>query len=96
MHPKGSESWTSLLRSRALFRFSHSVLQGLGNSSAYRHTKLTYFGAETHIFEELLQVIVLVALDQYVFVVNVFDDDVVMLLGVDLHDDGFDGGIAFD
>jgi len=47
-------------------------------------------GKETHIFEKLLQILVLIAFDQYVFVVNVFDDNVMMLFGVDLHDDGFD------
>lgn len=37
-----------------------------------------------------------VILDQYVLVVNVYDDNVVMMLQVNLHDDGFDRRIAFD
>ena len=38
----------------------------------------------------------LVALDQHVLVVNVFDDEVVMMLCINFHDDGFDGRIALD
>lgn len=38
----------------------------------------------------------LIVLDQDVFVIYLFHDDPVLLFPVDLHDDGFDGGIAFD
>jgi len=37
-----------------------------------------------------------VALDEQVFVVYIFNDYVVVLLGIDLEDDGFDRGIALD
>lgn len=36
------------------------------------------------------------ALHQYMLVVDVFDDEFVVVLGVDTHDDGFDGGVALD
>ena len=36
----------------------------------------------------------LVAFDQYVFVVNILDDDVVVMLRVDFDDDGLDGWVA--
>lgn len=36
------------------------------------------------------------ALHQDMLVVDVFDDEFVVVLGVDAHDDGFDGGVALD
>lgn len=38
----------------------------------------------------------LVVLNQDVLVVYLLHDDPVLLFPVDLHDDGFDGGIALD
>lgn len=36
------------------------------------------------------------ALDERVLIVNVFDDELVVVLPVDLVDDGFYRGVAFD
>lgn len=36
------------------------------------------------------------ALDQDVLVVDVLDDEFMVVLGVDAHDNGFDGGVALD
>lgn len=48
----------------------------------------------SYVLEQLLQLFVLVALDENVLVVNVFDDEVMLMLGVNLDQDSLDGGIA--
>lgn len=50
----------------------------------------------TYVLQKSFQVIVPLGLDQHIFIVNIFDNDVVVVLGVDPYDDGFDGGVAFD
>lgn len=50
---------------------------------------------ESYLLKPQLQLLQLALLDHERLVVQVFDDVVVFVL-VDLEDDGFDGGVAFD
>jgi len=54
-----------------------------------------WWQSNTDILKQLLQVLMPGALDEHVFVVDIFDDNVVGMFSIDLDDDGFDGGIAF-
>ena len=57
---------------------------------------LIFFSPFTYILQKLLQLIMLIALNQDVLVIYLLHDNPVLLFPVDLHDDGFDGRIAFD
>lgn len=48
----------------------------------------------TYILQQQLQLVELAALDQHMLVIDVFDDEVVVVLVVDAVDDGLDGGVA--
>lgn len=46
--------------------------------------------------EKPLEIVYLAVLDEQVRVVEVLNDDFVVVLGVDVHDDGLDGRLARD
>lgn len=49
-----------------------------------------------YFFQQLFQLIQFVILDEYMLVVNIFDDELVAVVVVDAVDDGLDGRVAFD
>jgi hypothetical protein len=49
-----------------------------------------------YISEELFQLVMSISFDQSMLVVDVLDDEIVVVLGVDLDEDGFDGLIALN
>jgi len=53
-----------------------------------------WYTPRTYIFEKGLELLVLVLLDEHMFVVDILNDDVVVVLVVDPADDGLDGRIT--